>query len=93
MHLSVIFIHHRIRVDVCITSEGGLVMKLFKHKYSKKKKKKTLSSEITKLDQPVGLPGLISTRPLGTQCGLASSNALLSSVTFKAQFLSSSRRY
>ena len=41
---------------------------------------------------PVGFPGLITTRPLGLQCSLDSSNALFSSETSKAQSLSSSKK-
>lgn len=41
---------------------------------------------------PVGFPGLITTRPLGLQCSLDLSNALLSSQTSKAQSLSSSKK-
>ena len=40
---------------------------------------------------PVGLPGLISTSPLGSQCGLASSTAFFISPMFKDQLFSSSK--
>ena len=40
---------------------------------------------------PVGLPGLISTSPLGSQCGLALSMAFFISPTLKDQLFSSSK--
>ena len=52
----------------------------------------TLTANRWTFNVPVGLPGFISTRALGKQCGLAPSSFFFSSDIFKPQLLSSSRR-